>query len=123
MSTSDSDVHMQLDSQEAREAVNPSKHEDLDEYSDFADDPEALEIIDQLLLEAATQQNQEADAPLQVTDIEDYEEPRGVYLPKVRGFERTRQEEFPSQHLGTQPQQVVRDEGGEYRNHLYCFCH
>jgi hypothetical protein len=120
MSTPDSDVQMQLDLAESQKEVNLPSHEDWDEYSDFADDPEALEIIDQLL-EAATRQNQESNAPLQLTDIEDYEGPRGVHLPKVPGLETTPQGDFDSQHpAGTQAQQIIRDENSRSRYSLLC---
>jgi hypothetical protein len=89
--------------------------ENFDEYSDFADDPETLDIIDQLLLEAANQRREDAlaNAPLVVTDIEDYEDPRGVRLPKVPGLETTRQWGRQSPSTGTAQQQDIRDESGE----------
>ncbi|EXJ57266.1 hypothetical protein A1O7_07613 [Cladophialophora yegresii CBS 114405] len=118
MSTPDTTLDMQLESDYHKETTDVLEDEDLDAYSDFADDPETLEIIDQLLLEAANQRREDAlaDAPLVVTDIEDYEDPRGVYLPKVRGVETTRQWGLPSQSVGTQQQQQnIRDESAERR--------
>lgn len=57
-----------------RENADDSE-QNADEYSDFAEDPEELEIIDQLLLEVdAKQRSTDVIAPLLVTDIEDYEE-------------------------------------------------
>ncbi|KAL2436252.1 hypothetical protein ABEF95_006872 [Exophiala dermatitidis] len=66
-------------------------HDAEDEYSDFAEDPEELEIIDRLLFEVATSRAQAVSpAPLVVTDIEDYEAPRAVRLPKVFGHQTAR---------------------------------
>ena len=120
MSSQDSDVQMQLDPVGSETAINPPDHDASDEYSDFGDDPEALEIIDRLLA-AVSQQNREADAPLQVTDIEDYEGPQGVYLPKMPGYEIAlpRFSHGP-QRTGTQGQQILRYEGGTFRRNLLC---
>ncbi|KAG9774750.1 hypothetical protein KCU88_g5323, partial [Aureobasidium melanogenum] len=75
--------------------ITAGKWQDIeDEYSDFAEDPEELEIIDRLLLEVATQQATRTEVvappPLVVTDIEDYEAPRAVRLPKVYGHQTVR---------------------------------
>ncbi|ETI25696.1 hypothetical protein G647_02470 [Cladophialophora carrionii CBS 160.54] len=117
MSTPDLEVDMHLDSDYHKETANAHEDADLDEYSDFADDPETLEIIDQLLLEAANQRKEDAlaNAPLVVTDIEDYEDPRGVYLPKVPGVGTRRQWRLQSQSAGNQQQQNIRDESAERR--------
>jgi hypothetical protein len=56
------------------------------DYGDFASDEE--EIINHLLGNLAPP-SPPAEPPLIVTDIEDYEEPRGVRLPKVLGVERS----------------------------------
>jgi hypothetical protein len=56
------------------------------DYGDFGSDEE--EIINHLLGNIAPL-SPLTDAPLLVTDIEDYEEPRGVRLPKVLGVERS----------------------------------
>jgi hypothetical protein len=56
------------------------------DYGDFASDEE--EIINHLLGNLAPP-SPPADPPLVVTDIEDYEEPGGVRLPKVLGVERS----------------------------------
>jgi hypothetical protein len=56
------------------------------DYGDFASDEE--EFINHLL-ENLAPPSPPADSPLVVTDIEDYEEPRGVRLPKVLGVERS----------------------------------
>ena len=56
------------------------------DYGDFASDEE--DIINHLL-ENLAPPSPSADPPLVVTDIEDYEEPRGVRLPKVLGVERS----------------------------------
>ncbi|OQV05742.1 hypothetical protein CLAIMM_10421 [Cladophialophora immunda] len=92
MSTQQHNVFMQFDLADTESTTRSPNHEDTDEYSDFGEDPEALEIIDQLLLEAVGKSRQEQKrAPLVVTDIEDYEAPRGIRLPKVLGLEATRQ--------------------------------
>jgi hypothetical protein len=56
------------------------------DYGDFASDEE--DIINSLLGNIAPP-SPLTDAPLLVTDIEDYEEPRGIRLPKVLGVERS----------------------------------
>ena len=60
------------------------------DYGDFGDDSEELTIADQLLSQIETAQDQQ-DTLHTVTDIEDYEAPRGIRLPKVLGFESKRQ--------------------------------
>ena len=72
------------------------------DYGDFASDEE--EIINHLLGNIASS-NPLTDAPLLVTDIEDYEEPRGVRLPKVLGVERSGPSWLPFQDRD----QTVRD--------------
>ena len=57
------------------------------DYGDFANDAEELEIIDTLLSEAENGQRLDASSLL-VTDIEDYEPPKGVRLPKILGVEQ-----------------------------------
>lgn len=63
-------------------------HETESDYGDFANDAEELEIIDSLLSEAENWQRPDA-ASLLVTDIEDYEPPKGVRLPKILGVEQS----------------------------------
>jgi hypothetical protein len=58
------------------------------DYGDFANDAEELEIIDSLLSQAENWQGPNATSLL-VTDIEDYEPPHGVRLPKILGIEQT----------------------------------
>lgn len=55
------------------------------DYGDFASDEE--ELINGLLANVGTRGETEG-AALLVTDIEDYEGPKGIRLPKVLGFER-----------------------------------
>ncbi len=105
------DTHMQNEAGASHVAEN--LQQDGEEYSDFAEDPEELEIIDRLLLEVAAGQSSDLRAPLLVTDIEDYEAPPGVRLPKVFGYEATRQ-----WHVETQPTEILieqntRDQSGE----------
>lgn len=55
------------------------------DYGDFTSDEEA--ILNHLLENIASPSSL-IDAPLLVTDIEDYEQPRELRLPKVLGVER-----------------------------------
>lgn len=74
------------------------------DYGDFGDD-EDLAIIDQLFADAAF------DASLVVTDIEDYEPPRGIRLPKIFGYEAR----------STQSQiniEVLRDQHADCESHI-----
>ncbi len=59
-------------------------HSDASDYGDFTLDEQ--EIINGLLANI-TPVNTTADEPLELTDIEDYEDPRGVRLPKTLGKE------------------------------------
>jgi hypothetical protein len=56
------------------------------DYGDFTEDEEA--ILNHLLENIASPSSL-IDAPLLITDIEDYEEPRELRLPKVLGVERS----------------------------------
>jgi hypothetical protein len=58
--------------------------DDASDYGDFTLDEQ--EIIQELLANIAPG-NATAEEPLELTDIEDYEEPRGVRLPKTLGKE------------------------------------
>jgi hypothetical protein len=110
----DDEIRMQVDSIEPELTTASLNHDD--EYSDFAEDPEELEIIDRLLEEVAAKQKQDEVAPLIVTDIEDYEAPRGVRLPKVFGHEATRQWNASQAHpADLHVDQVIRDESGEWQ--------
>lgn len=60
-----------------------------DNFSDFGSDAEETEILNQLVTDVE-------NAQLTITDIEDYEPPRGVRLPKNIGFE-------------TRPIEILRD--------------
>ena len=59
-------------------------HDDASDYSDFTLDEQ--EIIDELLANIAPA-TVSGEGLLELTDIEDYEEPRGVHLPKTLGKE------------------------------------
>lgn len=61
-----------------------STQSDASDYGDFTLDEQ--EIINGLLANT-TPENTTADEPLELTDIEDYEDPRGVHLPKTLGKE------------------------------------
>ncbi|EXJ67264.1 uncharacterized protein A1O5_09277 [Cladophialophora psammophila CBS 110553] len=116
MSTQDHNVLMQFEVVNTQTVTRPPEDEGTDEYSDFGEDPEALEIIDQLLLEAAGKSGQEQkNAPLVLTDIEDYEEPRGVRLPKVFGLEATRQWKLETRSVQAQFLQNICEQRPEQR--------
>jgi len=57
------------------------------DYGNFASDPEELEIVDELLSQITTKQALPYP-PYIVTDIEDYESPETILLPKNLGFEQ-----------------------------------
>ena len=78
-------------------------HEASSDYGDFASDEE--EIINHLL-ERAIPPSASVSAPLLVTDIEDYEEPRGVRFPKVLGVERSPPAWLPQVQLQNHDQAV-----------------
>lgn len=61
-----------------------STHSDASDYGEFTIDEQ--EIINGLLTNI-TPEYTTTDEPLELTDIEDYEEPRGVRLPKTLGTE------------------------------------
>lgn len=61
-----------------------STHSDASDYGDFTLDEQ--EIINGLLANI-TPEYTTTDEPLELRDIEDYEEPRGVRLPKTLGKE------------------------------------
>ena len=76
-----------IDEDEPRLSLPPAAvTESGSDYGDFSSDEE--EIIKSLLGNGAPP-SPLTDAPLLVTDIEDYEEARGVRLPKVLGVERS----------------------------------
>ncbi len=60
-------------------------HDDGSDYGDFTLDEQ--EIINKLLLDAGPPSTI-AEEPLELIDIEDYEEPKGVRLPKTLGKEQ-----------------------------------
>ena len=87
------------------ESTNRLTADDVSDYGDFGNDEEELQIVEQLLTQVASKP--EAQASLLVTDIEDYEPPRGVRLPKVLGFEQTRLWETAPSEARTQ---IIRDD-------------
>lgn len=80
-------------------------YEASSDYSDFASDEE--DIINHLLTNAIPS-SASAGASLLVTDIEDYEEPKGVRLPKVLGVQRSPYKWLPQIQVGA-PKQTLRD--------------
>jgi hypothetical protein len=83
------------------------------DYGDFASDEE--EIINNILGNIEPP-SPFLDAPLLVTDIEDYEEPRGVRLPKILGVERSTPFWLPQVQVQEQDQ-IVR--GGDSSHSIY----
>lgn len=55
--------------------------DDASDYGDFGSDAEEIQILDELLAQVASGSEEEQAATLVVTDIEDYEPPRGLLLP------------------------------------------
>lgn len=74
--------------------------DDGSDYGDFGNDDEELEIIEQLLTQVGSKPDEQES--LLVIDIEDYEPPRGVRLPKVLGIGYTRPWETGSSQSNTQ---------------------
>lgn len=56
--------------------------DNVNDFIDFGSDEEEAEILNELLAQVASQPKEEQTNQLVVTDIEDYEQPRGVLLPK-----------------------------------------
>jgi hypothetical protein len=109
-------LHMQVVPTQAGDQTHLNYNDD--EFSDFGADPEELAVIEQLLQEAtAKQQLAHQTAPLTVTDIEDYEAPRGVPLHQIFDLQSAQQWNHSSPIENQQPQsslvQIVCDEGGE----------
>ena len=77
------------------------------EYGDFASDEE--DILSQLV-ETVAPSFTELIAPLLVTEIEDYEGPKGLRLPKVLGAERS-DSAWLSQLRAETEEQMLRDSG------------
>jgi hypothetical protein len=85
------------------ESTNRLTADDRSDYGDFGNDQEELEIVEQLLEQAAWNASKlDENESLVVIDIEDYEPPRGVRLPKVLGLESTRLWETPRSQSNTQ---------------------
>ena len=84
------------------------------DYGDFASDEE--EIINRLLGNLVPP-SPPADPPLVVTDIEDYEEPRGVRLPKVLGVERSLPKWQPLVHIQAQDKIVHNGSSSHCTSH------
>jgi hypothetical protein len=96
------------------EAILANATDNGSDYGDFGDDAEELEIVDKLLSQVASKP--EEHESLIVTDIEDYEPPRGIRLPKVLGLEQTRLSQDPAQSASQL--EILRDfetTGGEHQ--------
>jgi hypothetical protein len=86
-------------------------HDDGSDYGDFTLDEEA--VINELLSNIPPG-NTTADEPLVLTDIEDYDEPAGIRLPKILGKEiwvdpRVQQQPHPKVAVGFTTKQALRD--------------
>ena len=88
------------------DSTNRLTADDGSDYGDFGDEEE-LEIVEQLLTQVASKPDEHE--PLHVIDIEDYEAPRGVRLPKVLGVESTRPWETGHTQSNTQVPLDVQD--------------
>lgn len=89
------------------ESTNRLTADDGSDYGDFGNDEEELEIVEQLLQQATSNASKvDENGPLIVIDIEDYEAPRGIRLPKVLGLESTRLWETTPSQSNTQ---ILRD--------------
>lgn len=84
-------------------SLNINLPDNASDYGDFGNDAEEIEILN-LLLAQVDQKSSEEQAPaLVINDIEDYEQPKGIFLPK-RGSDQA-----PAR-LETEPDsQVLRD--------------
>lgn len=82
------------------ESTNRLTADDGSDYGDFGNDEGELEIVEQLLTQVASKPDEHES--LLVIDIEDYEPPRGVRLPKVLGLEQTRHWETTASQSNTQ---------------------
>ena len=91
------------------ESTNRLTADDGSDYGDFGTEEE-LEIVDQLFTQVASKSEQ--NLSLIVTDIEDYEPPRGVRLPKLLGLEATRLWEITPSQSNTQILRDLECEGG-----------
>jgi hypothetical protein len=98
-------------------AVQSGVRDDDSDYGDFASDEEDI-IID--LLSSIPVPNEPSEAPLIVTDIEDYEEPRGVRLPKVLGTERWPGKWQPQVHFQREDQGLRSDITSTRTYHCSC---
>ena len=101
-------------------AVQSGLRDDDSDYGDFASDEEDI-IIN--LLSSIPVPNEPPEAPLIVTDIEDYEEPRGVRLPKVLGTERRPGKWQPQVHIQREDQGLRGDITSNRTNRTHhCSC-
>jgi len=67
---------------EATTSFSDAHADNVSDYGDFGSDAEEVEILDALLAQAASGKEDDQDF-LIVTDIEDYEPPRGLLLPST----------------------------------------
>ena len=75
----------QLDNSNMAETANSladTTPEEASDYGDFGSDAEEIQILDELLAQVASDHEEALDTSFVVTDIEDYEPPRGILLPK-----------------------------------------
>lgn len=65
--------------------------ENASDYGDFGNDADEIEILELLLAQVESKENEERHTLLRVTDIEDYEPPNGFLLPKDPDLNALRQ--------------------------------
>lgn len=59
------------------------------DYGDFGSDTEEIEILNLLLADVERKAHDEQAPPLLINDIEDYEQPKGIILPKRDSSQRS----------------------------------
>lgn len=57
------------------------------DYGDFGSDADEVEILDLLLEQVDTKVVEDQAPPLRITDIEDYEPPKFILLPKDSAYQ------------------------------------
>lgn len=67
---------------DAATTSNNALPDNASDYGDFGSDTEEIEILNLLLAQVEKGVTGEDAPPLLVNDIEDYEQPEGIFLPK-----------------------------------------
>lgn len=98
--TSQSDKHHMADNTVLSANILPDNASD---YGDFGSDADEVEILDLLLAQVDTKSVEDQRPPLRITDIEDYEPPKYILLPKDSAHQS------PSQVEISPESQVLRE--------------